>query len=166
MSNESGPRRGRRPAPEGERKDKVIQTRVPRELEDSLRDAADRQRVTVSHLIRNVLEDSVNLVDNIVAESTSLVSNVTRDARRLAASARGEETRPEPERLVPAREGGERARVLMEAVEAWQEVILNRAGYCIHCGVYVARGEKAFRGVTDDSTMPSLWICPDCVGDL
>ena len=57
-------RRGRRPAPESERKDRVIQTRVPQDLEDSLRHAAERERVTVSHLIRNVLEDSFRLVDH------------------------------------------------------------------------------------------------------
>ena len=79
-------RRGRRPAPENERKDRVIQTRVPQDLEDSLRHAAERERVTVSHLIRNVLEDSFRLVDGIVADSSQLVDNVARDARRLASA--------------------------------------------------------------------------------
>ena len=86
-------RRGRRPAPESERKDRVIQTRVPQDLEDSLRHAAERERVTVSHLIRNVLEDSFRLVDGIVADSSQLVDNVARDARRLASAAKGQARR-------------------------------------------------------------------------
>src|SRR5690606_29964492 len=88
--NTRPPRRGRRPAPDNERKDRVIQTRVPRDLEDTLRNAAGRQRVSVSHLIRHVLEDTFQLVDNIVADSASLMGNVSRDARRLAATARGQ----------------------------------------------------------------------------
>ena len=48
---------------EERRKDRLIQTRVPRDLESTLKREARRRRLTVSHLIRNVLEDAFQLVD-------------------------------------------------------------------------------------------------------
>ena len=86
-SGRSNSGRGRPSAPEEERKDRVIQTRVPKDLESTLKEAAEQKRMTVSHLIRNVLEDTFNLVDGIVADSSALVEHVTRDAKRLAALA-------------------------------------------------------------------------------
>ena len=50
------------------RKDRLIQTRVPRDLEATLRLEARRRRLTVSHLIRSVLEDAFDLVDDVVAD--------------------------------------------------------------------------------------------------
>ena len=45
-----------------ERKDRLIQARVPEKLETTLKDEARRQRTTVSQMIRNILEDSFQLV--------------------------------------------------------------------------------------------------------
>lgn len=157
-------RRGRKPAEEAERKDRVIQTRVPRDLESTLKDAAERERVSVSHLIRHVLEDTFNLVDNIVADSAHLVGNVTRDARRLAASARGEHTGANPR--VAAASGGEEARALLDAVDAWQDVIINRPDQCVHCGTALRRGQRAFRGLGSVPGMPVVWLCEDCIDKL
>ena len=55
-------RRGRSPLPEAERKARLIQTRVDDQLDSALRAAARQRRVTVSQLIRNVLEDAFQLV--------------------------------------------------------------------------------------------------------
>ncbi|HEX5677785.1 MAG TPA: hypothetical protein VFX91_07435 [Alcanivorax sp.] len=154
-------RRGRRPAPDSERKDRVIQTRVPQDLEHSLRDAAERERVTVSHLIRNVLEDSFRLVDGIVADSSQLVDNVARDARRLASAAKGQSRAPTA--FVPADQGGTVARALLDAVDAWQEVIVNKPTQCTQCGVTLPRGQKALRGLTPEPAAPVVWLCNDCL---
>lgn len=161
---EKKPGRGRKPAPEGERKDRVIQTRVPKELESSLKDAARRERVPVSQLIRNVLVDSFDLVENVVSDSTRLVENVTRDARQIAESAAGARKAQQP--FVPAREGGEAARQLLEAVDAWQDVIVNKPGHCVQCGIELKRGKRAFRGLTTDPAGPVVWLCPDCIENL
>lgn len=159
----SAGQRGRRPAPEEERKDRVIQTRVPKDLESTLKEAAEQKRMTVSHLIRNVLEDTFHLVDGIVADSSALVENVTRDAKRLAATARGElPARP----ITPAKEGGELAARLLDSVDAWQDVIVNRPGQCIECGKALARGERAFRGLTTAADTPVVWLCADCINTL
>jgi hypothetical protein len=79
------------------RKDRLIQTRVPQDLESTLKDEARKRRLSVSHLIRNVLEDTFSLVDNVVTEvdrvvtdSVEMVATVKRDAARLAATARGQ----------------------------------------------------------------------------
>ena len=79
------------------RKDRLIQTRVPQDLESTLKDEARKRRLSVSHLIRNVLEDTFSLVDNVVTEvdrvvhdSVGVAQTLRRDARRLAATARGE----------------------------------------------------------------------------
>jgi hypothetical protein len=79
------------------RKDRLIQTRVPQDLESTLKDEARKRRLSVSHLIRNVLEDTFNLVDNVVVEvdrvvtdSVEMAKTFQRDAQRLAATARGQ----------------------------------------------------------------------------
>ena len=74
--------RGRKPSKTEDRKSRVIQTRVPQDLEDTLKDAAEKQRMTVSHFIRHVLEDTFNLVDGIVHDGSTLMENASRDAKR------------------------------------------------------------------------------------
>ena len=153
-------RRGRRPADEAERKDRIIQTRVPKDLESTLKEAAERERVSVSHLIRNVLEDTFNLVDNIVADSAQLVDTVRRDAMKLAASARGEGPRAQPG-AAPATPSDPLA-----AVEAWQDVIVNQPTVCIQCQTPLKRGAHAFRGVSAMPGAASVWLCPACLETL
>jgi hypothetical protein len=155
--------RGRRPAAEEERKDRVIQTRVPKDLESTLKEAAEQKRMTVSHLIRNVLEDTFNLVDGIVADSSALVEHVTRDAKRLAATARGDTS---GKVLPPANQGGNLAQALLDSVDAWQDVIVNKPGHCVECGKALARGDRAYRGLTRSAETPAIWLCPDCIGKL
>lgn len=45
------------------RKDRLIQTRVDRRLQKHLQDEARRRRMSVSNLVRNVLEDAFGLTD-------------------------------------------------------------------------------------------------------
>ena len=77
-------------------KDRLIQTRVPESLESKLKKEAGRRRLSVSHLIRNVLEDTFDLVDGVVADvdtivqdSLGLAGRVGRDAGRIADRAVG-----------------------------------------------------------------------------
>jgi predicted DNA binding CopG/RHH family protein len=49
--------RGEADVAEAERKDRLIQTRVPRQLASTVKEEARRRRLTVSQLIRNVLEE-------------------------------------------------------------------------------------------------------------
>jgi hypothetical protein len=143
-------KRGRHPLPEQERKDRLVQTRVPENLDETLREEARKSRVSVSQLIRNVLEDTFDLVDDVVAQTTSLTQAVKRDAKRIADSAKGR--RPAP----PA----------LDKVYAWQEVVLNRETTCARCGRLLQKGEKGLYGLQDDLNAPKLWLCPTCAASL
>jgi hypothetical protein len=77
-------------------KDRLIQTRVPERLESVLKDEAQKRRLTVSHLIRNMLEDTFHLVDSVVAgagdiakDSAAIAEQVAHDAGKIAATVRG-----------------------------------------------------------------------------
>lgn len=151
-----GSRRGRRPCAEDERKDRVIQARVPEDLETTLKEAAEKRRMSVSHLIRNVLEDTFTLVDNIVADSSALVEQVSRDARRVAASVRGDAEQGKP---VPKE-------TLLESIDAWQDVIVNKPGKCIECETELKRGQRAYRGLSQLNGSVPVWLCADCIHKL
>ncbi len=158
-------REERRPA---RRKDRLIQTRVPRELESTLKREARRRRLTVSHLIRNVLEDTFQLVDDVVAnvdeivsDSVELARRVGLDARRMASAVReavGTEHREEdgegqtmPEPADP-----------LAHVYAWNHVVSNQSAACSRCGAEIARGGEGYVGLSDDPRSPRAWLCPAC----
>jgi len=143
------------------RKDRLIQTRVPRDLEATLKDEAQRRRLTVSHLIRNILEDTFELVDGVVADvdqivsdSVSLARNVRRSAQRFASA--GRET---------ARDAADSDADLSH-VYAWNEVVLHRAARCSACGCDIARGERGFTGLSDVPDGPRAWLCQRCIDRL
>ena len=76
-----------------ERKDRLVQTRVPEKLEATLKQEAHKRRTTVSQMIRNILEDTFDLVDGVVAsvdaivsDSVELAQQVGRDVRRMSGS--------------------------------------------------------------------------------
>src|SRR6185503_2529127 len=82
-------------------KDRLIQTRVPSKLENALKDEAKKRRLTVSHLIRNMLEDTLEIVDTVVTgvddiarTSAGLAEQVARDAGKIATVARDTFRRP------------------------------------------------------------------------
>ena len=146
--------RGRKPSKTEERKSRVIQTRVPQDLEDTLKDAAEKQRMTVSHFIRHVLEDTFNLVDGIVHDGSTLMENASRDAKRLAARARGEELNEEDEK-----------QILLDEVDAWQDVIVNKPSSCLGCNAELKRGAKAYRGLGAKADQ-AVWLCATCIENL
>jgi len=173
-----------------QRKDRLIQTRVPQNLESTLKDEARKRRLSVSHLIRNVLEDTFNLVDNVVTEvdrvvtdSVEMAQTLKRDAARLAATARGEtshrqaplSSHPPPEVVVSVADAEEEPE--QDAYEAdedhplkhvygFQELILNRQAECAKCACVIARGTRAYLGMNDRPDMPRVWVCPDCMESL
>jgi hypothetical protein len=147
--------------PRPPRKDRLIQTRVPRDLEETLKEEARRRRLTVSHLIRNVLEDALELVDGVVSDvdqivtdSFSLAKNVSRNARKLASSTRDA---VEPD-SAPADD--------LSHVYGWNEVVLHQAASCSSCGSPIERGERGFAGMSDAPDRPRAWLCPACVEAL
>ena len=149
-------KRGRKPLAKRDRKDQLVQTRVPGDLSETLREAAKQKRVSVSQLIRNVLEDTFELVDNVVGDAVQLTQNVRRDAIRIAESAKG----------LGKRAATGKGNVAVAEIEAWQEVLLNRDVLCAQCGRVVERGERAAFGIGSDPTAPKLWLCATCAAAL
>jgi len=169
MSDPSDPTPSAPPAgpapPAPPRKDRLVQTRVPRELETRLKREASRRRVTVSQLIRGLLEDTVALVDgvlggvdHIVSGSVGLAENVSRDALRIARTATGGGRRrvasPSESVSVPAH---------LEHVDAWNPVIMNRPARCADCDHEIVRGEQGYVGLGEG---PRVWLCGRCIGGV
>lgn len=150
-------KRGRKPIAKADRKDQLVQTRVPGDLSETLREAAKKNRVTVSQLIRNVLEDTFDLVDNVVGEAVQLGNTVKRDAMRIADTAKGRGRRT----AIATRESDPLA-----GVEAWQEVMLNRDAVCAQCARLMSRGERAAFGVGGDPAAARVWLCASCAAKL
>jgi len=104
-----------------ERKERVIHTRVPESLDDEIKTKARRLGVSVSNLVRNVLEHTVELVEDIVTDGADLA--------RSAASPR-------------------RARAAEPAVLGWQRAILECNAVCDRCNEILPRGSEAAIAVT------------------
>ena len=139
--------------PPSPRKDRLIQTRVPRDLESTLKIEARRQGVTVSQLIRNILggafdlvEDVVADVDQIVTDSVALAQQVSRGARRIAETARSENT---ADPLGP--------------VEAWNCVVLNRNVACTKCRGKIVKGDEGYAGLMGQAGPVRAWLCSRCI---
>jgi hypothetical protein len=161
-------KRGRQPLPEAERKDRLVQARVPENLDETLREEARKHRVSVSQLIRNVLEDTFHLVDDVVAQTSSLTHQVRRDAKKLAETAKtfaAPLDQPPPQRDRARSKPAPQAAAIA-AVYAWQEVVLNRDTHCARCARLMARGEPGMMGLQDDASAPRVWLCPPCVAEL
>jgi hypothetical protein len=195
MTAKKSAKRGRHPLPDDERKDRLVQTRVPEVLDETLREAARKNRVSVSQLIRNVLENTFDLVDNVVTHTTGMTTELKRDARRIAESARGHApAKAKPERGPSARpisERGPSARPITERgssakpisergpsarisergnakdqIYAWQDVIINRDASCSRCTRQLVKGERGSIGLQDDATADKVWLCAACAALL
>jgi hypothetical protein len=136
------------------RKDRLIQTRVPRHVEETLKREARRRRVSVSQLIRNLLEDAFQLVDGVVADVDRIVADSVSLARNVGRRiGRGEGT-------------GRAARRAPGGVYAWSEAVAPRRAACAGCGAAIARGRRAFVGLSDEAGAAPLWQCAACIGHL
>jgi hypothetical protein len=174
MSDEDPRVRARRERAE-RRKDRLIQTRVAEDLEQVLKREAARRRLTVSHLIRNTLEDAFTLVGDVTADvgqlvtgSVELAAAVSRDARRLASIVRGEQAsvgEPPPDLESRDMPGGDDASTdapdTLSHVYGWNRVIANRPSECVRCGNPISRGDDALVGLSDEPG-PRTWLCVAC----
>ena len=78
---------GRRTKPR-QTKDRVLQARIPRHLDEELRGHAEHLGLSVSTVVRNVLLNTFELVEGVVADSTN-----------LARAIQGRKPRPQARRL-------------------------------------------------------------------
>jgi len=54
---------------------------------------------------------------------------------------------------------------LLNMVDAWQDVIVNKPNQCLECVSELKRGQKAFRGLGAKSEN-IIWLCEDCIENL
>ena len=121
-------------------KDRVLQARIPEQLDDELRTRAEQLGLSVSTIVRNVLLHTFDLVEGVVIDS----SQIAKSLAGWDATPSGSDTE--------------------SAVIGWQEAILNKNGVCEQCNAILAAGERAAIGVP---TGPRpLLLCLDCLANL
>ena len=131
-------------------KDRVLQARIPEDLDEELRDRAEQLGISVSTVVRNVLLHTFDLVEGVVSDSA-----------QIARAIQGRENRPATPSL-PAPEPADADADI--GVIGWQEAILNRNGVCEQCNTILAKGETAAVGVPAQAR-PVL-LCLACLGNL
>ena len=133
-------------------KDRVLQARIPEELDEELRDRAEQLGLSVSTVVRNVLFNTFNLVEGVVSDSAEIARAITGQSdpssRSSSRKAVRETDDPDPE----------------SAVLGWQEAVLNKNGVCEKCNAILPMGERAAIGVPAQ-TRPVL-MCLDCLATL
>jgi hypothetical protein len=123
-----------------DRKDRVLQARIPEQLDAELRDRAEQLGLSVSTIVRNVLLHTFDLVEGVVIDSSQIARALT--GRREAGSDLDKETE----------------------VIGWQEVILNRNGVCEECNVILPVGQRAAIGVPAGPR--ATLLCMECLAAL
>lgn len=132
-------------ANESEKKEKVLHARIPESLDDELRQRAASLGMSVSNLVRNILDNTFDLVEDVIVDS----SRVARSARGQRASARP----PVDDELAPPE---------LSEIIGWQPLVLNLNAVCFVCNAILPRGSEAAIAVTQASG-PRPIICPDCL---
>jgi hypothetical protein len=124
-----------------ERKEKVIHTRIPAALEEQIKRLAEGLRVPVSNLVRNMLEDAIDVTRRV------------RDAVPDAIAGRHAEP---PAAVRPAPD--------LSAIYGWQALTLNVDTACAICDASLGAGDDAFIGLSDNPRGGSrTFICPGCL---
>jgi hypothetical protein len=120
-----------------ERKERVLHARIPESLDEEIRENAARLGLSVSNLVRNVLQNAFGLVEDIMADGAAIARTATRGA--------------EPPKRADA------SRTI-----AWQDAILNVNAVCERCNAILARGTRATIGIVEGAG-PRPIRCSACV---
>ena len=128
-----------------ERQERVIHTRVSERLEQELKDRAAALGVSVSNLVRNVLDNAFELVEDVLADSARVASSATNGWRAARGSAR--RAGPEP------------------AVVGWQEMILALNAVCSQCNAILTRGSDAAIAIVTGSGDRPI-VCRSCLEEI
>lgn len=123
-----------------ERKERVLHARIPESLDEEIRENAARLGLSVSNLVRNVLQNAFGLVEDIMADGAAIARSATR--------------------------GGEPAkRAESGRTIGWQEAVLNLNAVCERCNAILGRGARAMVGIVEGPG-PRPIRCTACVEDL
>jgi len=114
----------------------VIHTRVNEDLDAEIRRRADSLGVSVSNLVRNILQHTFGLVGDIVADSAS----VARSARAMRS--------PAPTTDAP--------------IVGWQKAVLALNAVCSTCNAILKKGTSAAVAVPSGNAV----LCDQCMKEL
>lgn len=137
-----------------ERKERVIHTRVPESLENQLRQRAEDLGISVSNLVRNVLNTTFGLVGGVVADSHAVARSVRG----------GQAPRPPAPPAVPMPPVPP-SPPSIEDVLGWQPLVLGKNALCARCNALLPRGSDAATGVVETGDTRFV-ICQACVQQL
>ena len=126
------------------KKDRILQARIPEQLDEELRDRAEDLGLSVSSIVRNVLLHTFNLVEGVVSDSA-----------QIARVIQGRPSSPGPD----SAQANDASNVV-----GWQETILNRNGVCDQCNVILAKGETAAVGLPIE--IRPILLCTNCLNAL
>lgn len=132
-----------------ERKERVIHARVPESLDDEIKRKATDLGLSVSNLVRNILQHTFGLVEDIVHDSAEIA--------RSARNAKTAFTGGEPARTLWAKRRG--------PVLGWQLGLLNVNAVCDTCNAILAKGRRAGIGIREGSG-PIPIRCQSCLKEL
>jgi hypothetical protein len=132
-----------------EKKERVIHTRVPESLDDEIKRRATDLGLSVSNLVRNILQHTVGLVEDIVHDS----AEIARSARNTKAAFGG------PPRAAEPNEDGAEAQVV-----GWHLAVLNVNAVCDTCNAILPKGSRAGVGIVSGGPIP--FRCQECLKDL
>ena len=128
-----------------EKKERVIHTRVPESLDDEIKRKASDLGLSVSNLVRNVLQNTFGLIEDIVHDSAEIARFDPR------------------ERVTERRRSADSAHA--PRVLGWQLAILSVNALCESCNAVLAKGTRAGIGIVDGGG-PVPFRCQPCLEEL
>jgi hypothetical protein len=139
--------------PANEKKEKVIHTRVPESLDDEIKRKATDLGLSVSNLVRNILQHTFGLVEDIVHDS----AEIARSARGAKASFGGRSAPPDAPPPSPEAPSA--------TVVGWHLSRLNVNAVCDACNTVLPKGSRAGIGIVDGPG-PIPFRCQKCLEEL
>jgi len=151
------------------KKEKVLNLRIGKDLENKIKAEAERINIPVSNLVRSILEDTFDLVEGIGTNVGNLVGDVVENAENIAENFRSvvKEYVSTDEQDAEAPAGGDKPSLdsLVDDVPAWQEVTAGKSALCAVCDETIGRGDKVHTGISD-STRERLFLCGKCIASV
>src|SRR4030095_7016374 len=132
-----------------EKKERVIHTRVPESLDDEIKRRATDLGLSVSNLVRNILQHTVGLVEDIVHDSAEIARSARTTKARFGGHARG---------AAPSEDIGE------AQVVGWHLAVLSVNAVCDACNAILPKGSRAGVGIVSGGPIP--FRCQACLKEL
>lgn len=131
-------------------KDKVVQARIPQDLQAELHTRAGQLGLSVSAIVRNVLLNTFDLVEDVVNDSAGVARAIEgRQPERDVSVQLAAQTPPDTGESGPV---------------GWQELVLNVNGVCENCNALLPRGQHAAIGIP--VRRRPVFLCLSCLAGL